>query len=883
MKTQSIRFTQGLSHLDSSPLSAPRSLKNCRVSKMGELQVMKDPVVLGDDTTYPTGPKPWVLHEYRDAADNDVFNWLTANNGVNAAAQYRDRLYVSKYDQKLFERRNRKGDVVTVPPHIVGVNQTNYWGEDGEMFETDPNTDQVKGVTARHAVDYLFIPYTENDEAGRWFYATYIAAWDESFDDFAIDGTVNTLIPDFEILVSNHTSYVEVYRSLEYRSVDTTVILDQKTGRRRFWLIGDRLERTNEVDVNASPSGGYYYADKLSVENFDSAFDPNADYFDNPLNWQDTNWWPFDIFREDDEGNLGNSDSVGPVLDRSINMWGVLDHLYIDDGLLTKEYPNPVSKVIYNHGGKFLFGGVNVPLKQPQISNIIQSQNPLGYGGLFDDFTRKQVMIQYEYSTPFGPVYGPPMSLSEIHAVSIPFQGESAVIVFVHDGTNYRYFERLTPTASLKYVSRHQYEKRDSGSWEEAADTTYNFAWTSIGFDNAGWPNGPETTGPYAWEEYIEIDNAVFMSAQNRPWEMTYQNAPTPDDRPIRAITGARLSEAEGLQAYDFYTFTDRNVYVASRDTDTIIFTPVINGVGVKHSEVDGQALVTTVQSGVVFVGTDDKVYFLTGRQYVQLDEMIPDVFAVVKDIAFTSEKNEVLIHEGDNIWVYNFDQQGWIGHIDAKTSGANTTTNIGFSEQHRDVLFRLDDGSVYRWVDWDEAGTLLDASVESQKIHTVSNIAVKATKVDYDPVVYEGTYQAQEGAKRITRQTGPAWDAVRDKLATIAIEGAGEEVDGDPTFLHTLISSIDGEDAILADYLSVDDPDNLLVLSGAMYWGPSATLTIHVENHTLQRSYDLVFPVPPERLRYPKIKGRRLRIELSGFELLREILILFEGDLETD
>jgi hypothetical protein len=98
--------------------------------------------------------------------------------------------------------------------------------------------------------------------------------------------------------------------------------------------------------------------------------------------------------------------------------------------------------------------------------------------------------------------------------------------------------------------------------------------------------------------------------------------------------------------------------------------------------------LVTTTRFGVAFLGTDDKIYHLVGRQLVQLDLEIPGLFGTdtVQDMEYNAKTDQLwVLFNTSRIWVYDFVQQGW-------------TENHSLTDVHYAMFYRKTTGQMTSW-----------------------------------------------------------------------------------------------------------------------------------------------------------------------------------------
>jgi hypothetical protein len=910
MAEQIIKFLKGVNRLRNAPLDAPRNLRNCRINRFGELVSMRQGLIGGG--TYPNGNKPWIPVEYSDGS----VDWLTASDNVDDYVKHAGRTYVTGRDSHVFRRYDADGVTTEEEPPIIFAASAGFWmkyadgthtGEDYAFDhvwkEFTPEDHDIRGVTMGTVVDYRLIPYNRYGEAGPAYDVSFLAVHDsytEGFDPTNVDAA----IPQIDMYISTNVAYVEVYRTVERLIENWDFGIQQILNQFEDSPIGEgfkdirkevleKVSRQLDQLSDAQNVGAFFYESRFeSRHNAEPTFGDGVLMAITP-----SAYWPNPIL-----GRPG-FENIGPILDKNISTWGYeLTGFSVPTGDVDRDeniFTGPkiikpmTSKVAFKHADRALWGNVNLPTKQA-IPNVML--NDLGvvqdrFGDTFDSSTPPDIILQYEYETKDGPVHGLPYYEDGVYVASAPYRGESALLVWVHDGTDYRLWERIKPDSNLRYITKYQ---KDWGA-DGTTDDTKTFqpsvleSFVSLAFEdtdlialNALYSES--IYGPYEPTDYILQEELILMSEQFRPMEHTYLGAPTPDSRPVRAIVGARLAEEESIRAYDFYVMTDRNVYVCRREEDTLFFDTVMAGVGVAYND-DDLPMAVEVLDGAAMVGTDGRVYYLSGRGFQRLDMEIPDLFTDVQDIAFDPKNNELVIHNyatvftDDAFWIYNFDDQGWIAERDA-SQNSERVTDIDYSDVHGVLLLRLNDGTVLEWNE-DDTTAALDTSVELQPLRGTGNVDIRGIKVDYDPHELSGTYQATEGTNVITRNSGDTLLSTHVQ-GIIRVVGAGTDAYGSSCDLISHIASISGNDITLTDTIRPDDPLNPTLIASSFFWGPPIRI-IMTTSPNLYRLFTKPFYVSPNRLRYPKVRGRNVVIEIRGFNVLREILILFDGDLQTD
>lgn len=904
-----IKFTKGVSRLKNAPLESPRNLRNCRINRFGELTSMRSGLTGGG--TYPVGIKPWIPVEYSDGS----VDWLTASDNVDDYVKHAGRTYVTGRDSHVFRRYDADGVTTEEEPPIIFAASASFWMKyadgthTGEDYAFDrvwkqftPEDHDIRGVTMGTIVDYRLIPYNRYGEAGPAYDVSFVAVHDsytEGFDPTNVDAA----IPQIDMFVSTNVAYVEVYRTVERLIENWDFGFQQVINRLEdspyFEEFHDKLAKrlSRKVDQlsEAQNIGGFFYETR-----FEAPHNAEPTFGDGVL-WQVTPsaYWPNPLL------NRPGFENIGPIMEKNLSTWGYeLTGFSVptsdpnrNENIFTgpKVIKPMTSKVAFKHADRALWANVNLPTKQAIPNVVIDDVDPNlvsdRFGDTFDSSTPRDIVFQYEYETEDGPMYGLPYYRDGVYVASAPYRGESALLVWVHDGTDYRLWERIKPDSNLRYITKFQKDWGANGTTDDVKEfrPTILESFVSLAFEdtdliavNALY--GEEIYGPNEVTDYILQEELILMSEQFRPMEHTYLGAPTPDSRPVRAIVGARLAEEESIRAYDFYIMTDRNVYVCRREEDTLFFDAVMAGVGVAYND-DDLPMAVEVLDGAAMVGTDGRVYYLSGRGFQRLDMEIPDLFTDIQDIAYDPNLNELIVHNyatlftDDAYWIYNFDDRGWIAERDAAQGGLQAT-DIQYSFVHGVILIRLSDGTVLEWTE-DTGTDPLDTSVELQPIQGTGNFKLTGLKVDFDPHVLTGTYQATEGTNVVTR-TGGDLLLPSHVQGIIQVVGAGEDYYGNETDLFAHIVSIATNDITISDTIRTDDPSAPGVIGGNFSWGPPITIIVSVANNVF-RSAQTSFAMSPNRIRYPRISGREMVIEIRGFDVLREILILANGELQTD
>lgn len=750
-KPERIQFTEGVVQLEGASLNAPYDLKNGEIDYQGRVQALNSAGLYSD--AFPGGAtKPFV----RDPGDGD---WIT---GMDDYAYSRGTLYLSDVPSKKTEvlKPGSNGVTEEAPARI------NYIGP----FKT-PNG---PALSAFKYCTYLFIPYNGRGEAGPWVAKKVGGYWHRK--NFK-----------FNLYISDNTEWVDVYRTPEYGNssgnksyVSAFFYLDRFSGSEKQ-TNDEKIARagvnnntrfnefTNSWDYPQN-TDTVYLADTHLYEDID----PNKDYtieFNRTFvdgagieagkkynvieafNSNDTAWdfrtgIQMDVTYDGEALERGNRERSFATIREKSSDAAITERIatVTDDGtklfregksttrneegdftklpagkrmnesrnlhsqtntslIATKEteYQNLTTSSQYKgfaansfhySGGVLYYGGVHWPTKEPFVYYYRQTAS---FGN-----TTYEMKLQLRYQTKDGIVFGPVAYLPNAFNVSVMYQGELGVDVYLYySGVGWVFVGTRKPNKFGNY-GKYVFS---SSRWTED-------------YKEEGTPN-PVT-------EYIHEENTVFLSATYRPWEALYtRNFSIDKDETIRAMFKSRLKE-DDQKAYDFYIATDKAVYVASPDlTNDDIRTSVIDqNVGIKE-----KSLHVPVPKGVVFVGTDDRLYYMTGRQMEPLviDEI--NMWQTINDITYDIDEREVVIATDNGLWFYDLDRKGWTKQYDENAD------LVFWDEQNKLLVFRVS-GTMYQM---DGSGSQRTAKVITQKLANITNrTGVESVEIDYEKTGYD-------------------------------------------------------------------------------------------------------------------------------------------------
>jgi hypothetical protein len=766
-----ISFTKGINRLNGAPADSIYDIANAYLDAYDEIKAWRR----GDteDSTWLPNAKPWVKFSERWFDSRYMDDYLI----------YRNRLYLTQVVEGDNGIQNRTlqvvdfvdtdsvlednqlnalapltafgsdtfvgaetGRTITQQGNIVSGGLKRSWGAD------DPG---IIGITLGRAVDYIFIPLDKFGQAGPWVHMTIFADLDTSGAENISGTDVYTITPSFtfgSFVVWGSETVRDYERILVYRTIE-------------YDLGGITVDSSYAGEAENIAIGGFYFEDATT----DSGYTSEA-------------YWPFNIQREDS----GRSDQVGPLLDRSRNMWS--NSLGFNRQL--------GAKTAHIDGGVAIYGNVNFPTKIVSVVHRQAGRRSVGTYSMVNgspdtitrasgDFTTDGILIgdtivvngfatqannrkftvvnvtsttitldttttvtaeagvttavittapnfvfQYRYQTEdgtnaYGQEQGGFLEFSRNQRSIVPWLGESGLVVYVKHEVSITGIDDSPNTISIQgdwvsfFTSNLAADRiavtgtaSNNASFTPTGGATYSAGSTIIPVleditvaEGAGgtltffvvWEKmTPDFNGRYVsdynvngelytathgekdWEDkssyvhagiydavfeqsqFIREKSVAYMSQVNAPWEITINGFRIPDSSEILAITPSRLEEIEQISSYSFYVFTKNGIFAAIRDGYDVLLTAVESVMGIKVFS--GYPLIEVVKGGVVFFGTDDNLYFMTGRQVQRLDYVVSDLFGTIVDMAFDPVEEYLYVYSDTGIWIYDFIRQIWIG-----------------------------------------------------------------------------------------------------------------------------------------------------------------------------------------------------------------------------
>lgn len=827
-----VKFEAGMDRRNDAPVPTPFELRNARVETHGGVRAHQEPETMVDpenagagDAARPEGAQPW--QRWNDG-------WLSrfdsnGNEVMKTREEYNGNLFVSnvKSQQKTINGRTEmapqyqylhsddssfselKGPAAIESVDMVKTfwqssetgDRVAYTDKDWDILSISGNPRDFKdrkgskrkaGIKLPNAASYLLIPINERQEAGPWaYFSTQINVGDTGFDN-AGDGTY--AVPGIKVKTNAATSHVEVYRTREFPS-------------------GAK---------GPPPDMSYYRIGKVAASGADaqqifSGSDPKT------LRFADF-WYLPATPREDLETTIP---LPSETLDRNINAWAheslTLSESVFGESTYKHEFGPPKmvgAETLFMDGrDRMIAGSVQWPTKPAQFALALRTGTSL-VGSLY--YTNEYQPTNNQ--TIHGPVTEVPDSLRIIPV----WQGEQAI--HMYNDTN-------GPIEQLKR------QTVQSGGIYNIFEVTRE--------ESGGSPNLTFPLSDVNQKSFIYEPNVALLSEQFRPLELTMEQQFTvPGGQEIKSIEPARLAEEESVATYSFYVLTDENVYVGNRQDEQTQLR-LVNRVGVQSYRVDftGGAprpeyqypLVAPTKYGTAYIGTDDRVYVLNGRQFETIDDMVPniwwsdfgettlanedfqaiyneysDVWAeqtergsvefetlTAYDIAYNEDQDELYVVTNNNIWIYDFDGKGWVGNY--YRPGVVSAQRLGY---HKSVM-------LHRYQDTDNDGTVEDiyelvnedgdriedtAVVTNPLLRSPGETKIRELEADYDPLFRENTVNwATEGATQVNLQDSNADDLrTKDEYSTVFIpEGKGSS-----DFTGLIENVVDSTTADLTDGL---------------------------------------------------------------------------------
>ena len=726
---RSIKFNGGISRVDNSPVTRPYDLRNAVFARNGRIRKLGSPST--SETALTVSGKPY--HEWngfvvdRTNRDNDpavsgatfegIMSMDSAFNGLYASAKY------SHTDGDFYRilRMYRDYDSDTDPDvnifnDVSAITNVSYSLVDMDATYTNLASDTPVSNSDIY-IHYLLIPYNDKGEAGKWRYFGVKSNLVE------VGGApADVFLPNFvelDLNTNDATKRVDIYRSTNqdqygYTHLDGT---------------SNELDEGLEKDVD---HGMYMVASLSTVSKGSDPYNTGVVYLDNNVLLSTPQWTNFKSNNSLSDG-LGryeldyDGDAFTYISDGSYYPALIETRNYAAEGILPggsgpEEFPRTIgAEVMYNDGGTMLYGNVYVPTTRINSSS-------------YSTGSEDTVIMQYEYEDDNGDkYYGPTLTFLNLVTAKVAWHGESALLIF-RDGD---LWERIEPNASGWYISEYLIDDSRELQVTYHADSVQHVELESV--------------SPYSITNYKQFPSSVLMSPAGRPGEISFNSFSTPDETEIRAIAPARQSEEEGLKSYSFYVFTDRTIQVYNRDDrDVRLVENLTTNLGIKVKEVTefgdtySYPLYISVKHGIVFVGSDNRLYLVSGRRYEEFDNEIPDAMTDIVDMAYNPQEERLYVLDGErSVWLFDFDRGGWMGRYEFEDD--KRLIHLFYSDELTEVFAVVDFDEDTITVEFDEDGTDSEDRPDSRLVTQEFSSAGVETRmqqleIDYDIASYDNT-----------------------------------------------------------------------------------------------------------------------------------------------
>lgn len=766
-------------------------------------------------------------------------HYLGRSDGIEDWATHNGYLYtVQRQDEdkapqiKIYTSKHTTSSTDTITEPAIITSITN-----SDQFSADG-----KGVLLNHLVQYCFIPINKREEAGPRAYHCFHNMTGGAFDN---------RIPIITVEANDETSYIEVYRTREkdvYGGQDDT----------NFYFV----KRLTVSEVAGTNTANFY--DELHWDkNYNT--DPEQEVVENVPTVE------LETLRKHNTHTVSYTHSVGNT---TLSIATVYDNA---------TYRKTGSNTIYKHNNVMLYGGVEWPKKYPVISGRWYTANI-------------DVTVQYEYRTNNGVEYGPTITINDCGKLDVEWQGESALLIYANNGGGLGFVERLVPDVDGRYRTTYTYDKATS----ENIRPRWAFDYSCITSGDATIDTLVSTETEN--ETHIYEKNTVLISEINRPFEITFEQYFLEDGGEVQKIVAARQSELES-QNYQFYTLTTKGVYVCDRDGFSVVSSPVVADVGVRVHQVELSGatdyfvpIVSPTKTGVVFQGTDNRLYYIEGRRFRMLDDDVPNIWyrergseiaterlvtagsgegletiggdpvlqanfpaLTMFDLSYDIRSDEIYVATQNNIWIYSFIQNGWVANYKE-----DNILHLQYFPEVECVIGYVDNVGTDEHKIYNETGSLIKDTYfvtqpilrGSQRVHT------KSFSIDYKPFIKKNNVTITDASSLIELED-PDQDQVEwSDIGSIVWIG---DVTG-TTIARTLLVET-GNPPRIAEVLTETGSGHLL------NWVPRCVVTIDASSESYREMFDkskyahIQFQVYPNKKLFPKMIGNGFLVQVSRFE----------------
>jgi hypothetical protein len=293
-------------------------------------------------------------------------------------------------------------------------------------------------------------------------------------------------------------------------------------------------------------------------------------------------------------------------------------------------------------------------------------------------------------------------------------------------------------------------------------------------------------------------------------------------------LAPARLSEAEGIRAYEFYAATDAAVYTARDEGDAYVTDPVTTAWGVAAG-----APWTAVEAGLVVYGSDRRLHYLRGREAQAIDSGVTDLWDDVLALAYDPRPSTETLagpDVGPLLWAL----------VEDKSTAPGAHASFGGTGKSLHA-FSFGDPT-------------------SDPPRPAGWVAHRAVDADAETVFYDDPDLSGQGLCVLTPDTGEVYDV--------------EKVDGSGGALSPLWASGVLSDTQRVQLFSVAadvnsgrfDPGETVTIRGAVRH-PSVVQVGQTAGMVVREG-----TVSTGRPVYPRLPGLAAQVSVAGFDVLRSV-----------
>lgn len=676
-----VRFMGGVSRIKNSDIRAPFNLENAEMQRNGFVRAVNAPTEFSPETG---DTKPYILWNgdildrsfYSQAEDGSQIDATVLSQSTLNAKLYRSVKAVdnetndnyrtvtvsAQYDEDTSTTDGLLAEPAIAYDSSADLRDFNEFS--GVVIVESPNSST--NVLEDIYTPYIAIPYNKLEEPGPWYhFFVRREVWQVDTKNFVrpADVTVNC---------NDETEYVRIFRAsdinlwghvhggpVEIPELSGTgtesLALRQVTDDRFFFYDEYRTARNNATgvkEINFEDTHIWLPQIVLTaiLDEWPTTVDSSASEYDYRINTDFSS-------SEFVSNKYEVPDVVRTAMTERRNRHAVHEDIVSTNPY---QYHGVVGNVMDQQGNLIMYGDAKYPTKRPSTGLMMKHTDGVAI----------TIKAQLEYVDSRGNVYyGPLETITGVSTIKFAWQGESALLIRFN--SDEKIYERLSPNEFGVYTTGFKV----LSSANQTQTLPISFTWI---LDRDGVVFAEDAGATVV--DYIEEPNAVFLSESDRGSTVTYDSFFVKSTEVVRAITGARLAEEESIRDYDFYVFTDKSVSLYKRtgnDLRTILpVHDVTRQLGVYQGSLTIDAgtdptitnFVAPTRFGVAFIGTDERIYHLVGRDLQQLDINVPGLFVNnfgYRDMAYHANLHQLwILFNNSSVWVYDFIQQGWTKHF---------------------------------------------------------------------------------------------------------------------------------------------------------------------------------------------------------------------------